>query len=108
MKIILKDLPKVSLNKWYEGFHWSKRKQIKDIYKLLLSKIKPLSKEKSYKCEYIFKFKNKPLDASNCVAMLKMIEDILFENDSYKIITEITIKSMKGNSDIVEINIEEL
>ena len=36
MKIILNDLPKISLNKWYSGEHWSKRKKLKDKYKLLI------------------------------------------------------------------------
>lgn len=107
MKIILKDMPKISLNQWYAGSHWSKRKEIKDAYKLLLHKIKPLSKEKRYRCEYTFNFKSNPLDASNCIAMLKMIEDILFESDGYKIITEITIKSRKSKSDYIEIEIIE-
>ena len=29
MKIILNDLTKISLNKWYSGEHWSKRKKTK-------------------------------------------------------------------------------
>jgi hypothetical protein len=36
MTIILKDLPKISLNKWYAGMHWTKRKKIKDNYTLIV------------------------------------------------------------------------
>ena len=36
MTIILKDLPKVSLNVWYSSKHWSFRKKLKDNYTLLV------------------------------------------------------------------------
>lgn len=32
MDITLYNLPKISLNKWYAGMHWTKRKKIKDNY----------------------------------------------------------------------------
>jgi len=105
MKIILKDLPKVSLNAWYGGGHWSKRKKLKDNYTLIVkSQFKQvLPASKSYNTEYHFTFKSRPLDASNCVAMVKLIEDIIFENDGYKIIKSILVTSNKGAEDIVEI-----
>jgi hypothetical protein len=59
----------------------------------------------SYDTEYNFTFKSRPLDASNCVAMVKMIEDIIFESDGYKVIKSILITSTKGDQDIVEIKI---
>lgn len=105
MIIILKDLPKISLNKWYAGMHWTKRKKIKDNYiKIVTSQFKDvLPKNKSYNTEYHFTFKLRPLDASNCVAMVKMIEDIIFDNDGYKVIKSILITSNKGTEDKVEI-----
>jgi uncharacterized protein YqgV (UPF0045/DUF77 family) len=108
MKIILKDLPKISLNKWYSGIHWTKRKKIKDTYTLLVKSQfkKVLPKSNTYKVAYNFTFKNRALDASNCVAMVKMIEDIIFENDSYKIVKSILITSQKGAEDSVEIKID--
>ena len=108
MKIILKDLEKLSLNKWYSGNHWTKRKKIKDRYKLIIkSQFKQvLSKENSYSVTYLFNFKTRPLDASNCVAMVKLIEDVIFEDDNYKIVNSITIKSRKSKQDSVEIKIE--
>jgi hypothetical protein len=107
MKIILKDLPKVSLNVWYSSKHWSFRKKLKDNYTLLVkSQFKDvLPASGSYNTEYHFTFKSRPLDASNCVAMVKMIEDIIFENDGYKIIKSILITSGKGAEDMVEIKI---
>ena len=107
-KIILTGLPKVSLNVFYSGVHWTKRKKIKDRYKLIIkSQFKQvLSKENSYSVTYLFNFKTRPLDASNCVAMVKLIEDVIFEDDNYKIVNSITIKSRKSKQDSVEIKIE--
>ena len=107
MKIILNDLPKVSLNLFYAGVHWTKRKKLKDKYKLLIkSQFKQvLSKDKTYQVQYTFNFKTRPLDASNCVAMVKLIEDVIFEDDNYKIVTSLNIKSRKAKFDSVEIKI---
>ena len=107
MEIILKDLPKISLNKWYAGMHWTKRKKIKDNYTLIVKSQfnKKLPKTNTYNTEYHFTFKSRALDASNCVAMVKMIEDIIFENDSYKIVKSILITSNKGLEDSVKIKI---
>lgn len=108
MEIIFYDLPKISLNKWYAGLHWTKRKKMKDEYKLLiLSRFKTLlPSDRSYHTEYNFIFKQRALDASNCVAMVKMIEDIIFEDDSYKIIKSIKITSEKGDRDSVKILVD--
>lgn len=107
MNIILKDLPKVSLNVWYSSKHWSFRKKLKDNYTLIVkSQFKEvLPASNSYDTEYHFTFKSRPLDASNCVAMVKMIEDIIFESDGYKVIKSILITSTKGAEDMVEIKI---
>ncbi len=108
MELIFKDLPKISLNEWYSGNHWSKRKEIKDKYYLLIkSQFKGVfRKNKRYKVGYTFKFKTKPLDASNCVAMVKMLEDIIFEDDRYDIVTELNIKSLKYSENIVCVKVE--
>jgi len=107
MEIILKDLPKISLNKWYAGMHWTKRKKIKDNYNLIVKSqfSKTLPKTNTYNTEYHFTFKSRALDASNCVAMVKMIEDIIFENDSYKVVKSILITSQKGTEDSVKIKV---
>lgn len=110
MEIILRDIPKHSLNEVYSGIHWTKRKKHKDIYKLLIkNQFKDvLSKDKQYSVSYTFQFKKSPLDTSNCVYMLKMIEDIIFEDDTYKIIPELTIRSEKAKEDKIIIKINEL
>jgi len=107
MEIILKNLPKISLNEWYAGNHWTKRKAIKDKYYWLIKQQfkEVLSAKQKYKVSYSFNFKTKPLDASNCIAMVKMIEDIIFEDDNYKIIESITIESKKSTVDFVSIEI---
>ena len=107
MEIVLKNLPKISLNKWYAGMHWTKRKKIKDNYTLIVKNQfnKTLPKTNTYNTEYHFTFKSRALDASNCVAMVKMIEDIIFENDSYKIVKSILITSNKGLEDSVTIKV---
>lgn len=110
MQIILKNLPKISLNEWYSGNHWTKRKAIKDkYYWLIKQQFKDvLSKSKTYHVSYSFYFKTKPLDCSNCVAMIKLIEDIIFEDDNFKVIQSITIESHKSESEYVLIEIIEL
>jgi hypothetical protein len=87
--------------------HWTKRKKIKDNYtQIVRSQFAALlSRDNTYKVEYHFTFKSRPLDASNCVAMVKMIEDIIFETDSYKVITELIITSSKGLEDKVLIKV---
>ena len=105
--IVLNDLPKVSLNTWYAGTHWTKRKKLKDTYTLLVkSQFKKVySKLNSYETEYIFYFKSRPLDASNCIAMAKMIEDIIFEDDNYKVVTKLSMESRKSDVDRVELKV---
>lgn len=110
MQIILKNLTKISLNDWYAGNHWTKRKQIKDTYYWIIkSQFKEtLSKVGKYIVEYEFVFKSHPLDASNTIAMVKMIEDIIFEDDKWDIITKLIISSKKGNEDLVTITINKI
>ena len=110
MQIVLKGLPKVTLNLFYAGVHWTKRKKIKDAYKLIVkSQCKHVfCKGNIYEVEYMFCFKSRPLDASNCVAMVKLIEDIIFEDDKWDIGIEIKISSMKTKQlkDFVIINVK--
>lgn len=109
VEITLNGLPKISLNAWYSGTHWTKRKKIKDTYKLLIkSQYKGVfKKDKSYSVSCIFFFESRPLDASNCVAMFKMIEDVLFESDSYKVVKSVQMSSRKADKDYVKLLILE-
>ena len=104
MEYELRGLPKVSINKFYGGIHWTKRKKIKDVFRLLLKKHKKI--DFRCKCDYTFYFKSRPLDASN--TMVKLIEDALFTNDKYDFVTEITIRSRKGKEDKVVLVVEEI
>lgn len=112
MKITLNDLPKASLNEIYAGSHWRKRKTLKDNYiAIIKGQFKHVfPKDKIYKVDYTFYFKSRALDVSNTVYMLKMIEDIIFEDDSYKIVQELNIKSLKSNNskDYVEVMVTEI
>ena len=100
--VIQKDLPiKVSLNQWYAGIHWTKRKKIKDVYALVFKG----NYTKPCDVDYDFTFKSRPLDCSNCMAMVKMIEDCLFPDDSNKVVKSIRITSNKGDKDTVKISI---
>ena len=106
--IKLTGLPKISLNQWYSGKHWTHRQKLKRIYTALVksqySRIFP--KDQKYVVSYVFTFKNNPLDASNCIAMVKMIEDIIFEDDKWDIIKIGSIESKKGTLDKVEVKID--
>jgi hypothetical protein len=108
--IELIDLPKVSLNDWYSGGFWGSRKKMKDnYYWLVKSQYKRVfSKTQKYFVKYHVEFKKNPLDASNTIAMVKLIEDILFESDGYKIVRGIEITSDKGKNDKVTITVDEL
>ena len=54
-----------------------------------------------------FFFAKRPLDASNTVAMIKLIEDIIFEDDNYKIMDIGGITSRKAKEDYLIITIQE-
>jgi len=107
-EIRLHGLPKISLNKFYSGIHWSKRKEFKDNFKLIIRS--QTNVKINYPCEvlYVFGWKGKLLDVSNCVGQLKMIEDVIFPNDSPKIVKKITIISEKSKTNNVIIQINKL
>ena len=108
IKIVLTNLPKVSLNQWYAGIHWRKRKLMKDRYKYIVkSQYKRVfDAESSYIVSYAFEFKKNPLDAINCSAMVKMIEDIVFLKDEWDKIDIGSITSRKSKEDKVTILID--
>lgn len=107
-RILISGLPKISLNQFYSGIHWKKRKKAKDAYTLLVkSQCKHrFSKDNQYVVSYHFGFKSHPLDASNVGAMAKMIEDIIFEDDKYDIVKSVTYSSNKHIRDEVLIIVE--
>lgn len=106
MEIKLYNLPKVSLNEWYSGKFWRFRSELKQSYKMIIkSQYKQNLKGDFESVKYTFFFKSRPLDCTNCVAMVKLIEDVLFEKDGYKNVKQIVIESKKSSIDCVKINI---
>ena len=39
--------------------------------------------------------------------MIKMIEDVIFEDDTWKIVNKVTITSNKGIEDLINIKVDE-
>lgn len=106
--ITLKDLPKISLNDWYSGGHWRERKKIKDTYTIIVRNqcTKVFPEDNKYNIVYTFYFNSHPLDSTNCVAMAKMIEDIIFKDDKHDIVLSTTLRSRKDKDERVEIEIQ--
>lgn len=105
--LVIEGLPKISLNAYYAGKHWTSRSKMKEAYSLLLSKHKHKFDDKStYEVEYRFEFKSRPLDASNTVVMVKMVEDVIFKSDAYRIVLSIKVSSKKGLKDKLTIIIK--
>jgi chromosome condensin MukBEF complex kleisin-like MukF subunit len=112
------ELPiKVSTNKIYAGTHWTTRTKHKELfYYELLKQKKNLSKAQNYPLEltFIFRFKSKPLDSSNCSYMAKMIEDCIvklgvIESDTIKFVKSVKYISEQDKNlqkDMVSIYIE--
>ena len=94
--------PKVSLNEWYGGKHWSERSKLKNNYQwIVFEAFKELRENKiNEPCAVTYNFiwgkSSRPLDASNCVAMVKLIEDQIFKSDAPHIVTQLTIASIKN------------
>lgn len=111
MIIELFDLPKISTNKIYAGVHWRQRKQQKDQYLILTNSFKKLDKiEKKIELEFIFYFKSRALDSSNCSYMGKLLEDCLvahgvLQDDTIKYVGKVSYQSFKGdqNKTIIKI-----
>lgn len=108
MVVTLYDLPKISLNKFYSGLHFSKRVKIKDNFKWVVkSQYKGTFKnDNQYNVQYDFEFRIKPLDASNTIGMVKMLEDVLFPDDGWKVIKSITLTSTKGLRDKCTVTVD--
>ena len=106
--ITLKGLPKTSTNKFYSGMHWSKRQRLVKQFWAIVRSQTTEKFTKPCRVEYNFYFENNPLDVSNCGAMIKLVEDILFPDDSNKVVKQITITSEKSITERLRIKIEEL
>lgn len=112
MIIELLDLPKISTNKIYAGVHWTGRKHQKDLY-LMATKydMKKIEKiESKVDLEFIFYFKSRVLDSSNCSYMGKLLEDCLvahgvLQDDTIKYVGKVSYQSFKGDQNKTVIKI---
>lgn len=90
-------IPRMSLNDWYAGKHWSNRQRYKDDVKTrLIAQRAPKLSGYFDLIEYEFVFKNRPLDCDNCVAMEKVITDCIFEKDDWKVLPSKKTTVKKG------------
>lgn len=108
MRITLPLPQKVSTNTIYAGVHWSKRKDMADLYQMALLPFRRKPVPTPCELYFSFTFKKAPLDCSNCAYMVKMLEDGMVVNemmpdDSPQHVKRIHISSVKGSSDEVTI-----
>ena len=115
MLITIPIIHKVSTNKIYSNtLHWSQRKQIAQDYHMLV-----LAECRKHKIElpvpahlqFVFYFKGKLLDVSNCSFMAKMLEDGLvhagvLQDDTQKYVNKITLEVEKAKEDYITIKAE--
>lgn len=94
---------KISTNAIYSGLHYRVRKKQADLFHKQMLEFKNKYEITHYPVDiiYLFYFKGKLLDSSNCSYMAKLIEDGmikigLLKNDSPKFVRVITLRSMKS------------
>jgi hypothetical protein len=80
MIIEIKDIPKLSFNK-YNHLHWAKKKAFKDTLRLLVCSSTTKSFKGGYSLDFMFEFTGRRLDRVNVFHYAKIIEDALFEQD---------------------------
>lgn len=106
------DLPlKISTNEIYGGKHWKKRKDDAEHFHSLLYEHKDEQIPDSdfpVHLTFVFTFKGRALDWSNCSYMAKMLEDGMIHmgmipNDSPKYVSGGTIITQRGDKDSVKI-----
>ena len=100
---------KISTNTIYAGKHWAVRKKEADMYheEFLDKKVEKIT-DYPININYIFEFKGKPLDTSNCSYMAKLLEDGMvkkgiIEDDDPKYVAFTGLYSQKGTQDKVTI-----
>lgn len=101
---------KVSTNTIYAGCHWRKRQLISNYYhSIVIPDCKNLEQIKEkVNLKFVFTFRWRTLDSSNCTFMAKCIEDGLRKwwlliDDSIKYVWEFSCESQKGAENKVNI-----
>lgn len=104
---------KVSTNKIYAGCHWTKRNAISSYFhNLVLSDCKNLPKfNDKIDIHFLFTFKGRCLDSSNCSYMAKCLEDWfrkwwLIKDDSIKYIWKFSLESIKWSQNKINVSIK--
>lgn len=101
---------KVSTNKIYAGIHWRSRQKYADYFHALvmkdISKIQPITEKVNL--FFIFEWKGRMLDSSNCSFMAKMLEDAMrkwwiLQDDNPKYVWKFSCESIKGKENKVKI-----
>ena len=105
---------KVSTNTIYSGCHWRKRQLIAEYYHyLVLNDCKQLKQvDHRVNIEFIFYWKWRTLDSSNCTFIAKCIEDWLrkwwlLKDDSINYVWKFSCESKKWIENKVEIIIKQ-
>ena len=79
-------------------YFWAIKSQFKHVF----------PKTGKYIVSYEFFYRVRPLDVSNTIAQVKLVEDIIFEDDRWDIIEKIEISSRKADKDYIRIVVTEL
>jgi hypothetical protein len=102
MIIEIKDIPKLSFNK-YNHLHWTKKKAFKDTLRLLVSNSTKKQFKDGYSLDFTFYFKGKVLDRVNVFHYAKVIEDYLFKQDKDNGWIKVDTKKGKENKCILKL-----
>lgn len=112
MKIIFKNERPVSLNMWYSGIHWSKRKQEADrIHALCKYTVKKNLFKKPVDIIITGYFKNKPLDPDNITSKLWIdgLKGRVIVDDTMQYVSSVITRSrIDKNEPRIEIDITEV
>ena len=103
MIIEIKDIPKLSFNK-YNHLHWAKKKAFKDTLRLLVYSSTKQTFKGGYTISFDFYFTGRRLDTINVFHYCKIIEDKLFEQDKDNRKICVNVEKGKDNKCIINLN----
>lgn len=103
MTIEIKDIPKLSFNK-YNHLHWTKKKRFKDTLRLLVYNATKKTFKGGYTLDFTFYFVGRRLDRVNVFHYAKIFEDALFEQDKDNGWIKVDTKKGNENKCIIKLN----
>ena len=77
MQLIWEEPNTPSLNEWYQGKHWSKRKKLKDEWYVRFLSLLRCHKKQIFNSYFLVLQYNSRLDPSNVITVIKMLEDTM-------------------------------